>query len=161
MGGASDNFFEHTLFFFWNFWNFRNFEALNTIFVNKNAPELSVSGTALTILKIWAKNIQFEKSYGESKFGSETLERWSESRALKAACPVLSHSEKKVLFFFGNFQIDLTFFKLNIFCSDFQNCPGSIWNARIRCLFVQKISGGASDKILDHQFFSNWNLLEM
>ena len=72
-GGASDKIFEHTLFFSAIFWNIENFKSPNTIFLNKNAPELSVSGTALTILKIWAKNIQYGKSYGESKFGSETL----------------------------------------------------------------------------------------
>ena len=60
---------------------------------------------------------------------------------LKAACPVLSHLGEKSTFFFHFFQIDLIFFKLNIFCSDFQDRTGWIWNARIRCLFVQKISG--------------------
>ena len=63
-------------------WHFENFELPNTNFLNKNAPELSVSGTALTILKIWAKNIQFEKSYSESKFGSETLYTGEHGKAL-------------------------------------------------------------------------------
>ena len=65
-----------------NFWKSRNFEAPNTQNLNKNAPELSVSGTALTILKFWAKTITFEESYGESKFGSQTLYRGVEICAL-------------------------------------------------------------------------------
>ena len=43
-----------------------------------------------------------------------------------------------IFYWFRFFQIYLTFFKLNISCSDFQDCPGSIWNARIRCRFVPK-----------------------
>ena len=66
-----------------NFWKSRNFEAPNTQILNKNAPELSVSGTALTILKFWAKTITFQESYGESKFGSQTLFPRPESSALK------------------------------------------------------------------------------
>ena len=31
----------------------------------------------------------------------------------------------------------ITFFKLNIFCSNFEDRPGWIWNARIRGLFVK------------------------
>ena len=58
---------------FLKFLKFPNFRGTKIIFFNKNTPELGVSGTALTILKIWAQNIKFEESYGESKVGSEIL----------------------------------------------------------------------------------------
>ena len=55
-------------------------------------------------------------------------------------------------------KINITFLKLNILCSNFEDRSGWIWNARIRCLFVQKYLGGVPDKKFDHRFLTPWNL---
>ena len=62
--------------------------------------------------------------------------------------------------FFPCSKIDITFLKLNIFCSNFEDRSGWIWNARIRGLFVRKISGGAPDKISYRRFLTLWNFLK-
>ena len=75
-----------------------------------------------------------------------------------------AHSLPGRLFVFAkknnHFKLLKNFFKINIFCSNFQDRQIHIWNARIRCLFVQKYLGGSSDKILDHQKIYIWNFLK-
>ena len=93
--GASDKIFERIRILFWNF------EAPTTIFVNKNTPELSVSGTNLTILKIWTKNIEFGKSYGEYKHRNEISEMSTKNKYLNKNTPEFSVS-----------GIDLTILKI-------------------------------------------------
>ena len=94
---------------FWNFLKFPNFRGTKIIFFNKNTPELGVSGIALTILKIWAKNIKFEESYGESKLGSETLyvlAHLSPLRGSVLACSWPQTSQKLLLFWGLMVEID-------------------------------------------------------
>ena len=57
-------------------------------------------------------------------------------------------------------KIALTFFKLNIFCSNFQDRQISRWNVRIRGLFVQKYLGGVPDKMEDLRFLKSWIFLK-